>query len=75
MGFFDVRIVRPVHRSERAVAGNAALEFFLRLLHDGFFEGIGATAENKDGVRQKENDNAGLQARRILKNRKVTSDE
>jgi len=73
VGFSDGRIVGTIHRSERAVAGNAALVFFLRLLHHGFFERIGTTAENKDGAGQKGNDNAGLQARRILG--KVISDK
>ena len=65
-------IVRTIHRPEGPVAGDAALEFFLGLLDDGFFQRISATAEENRG-RDEESDGEGLQARRILK--KVTSDK
>ena len=72
MRLFDVGIVRAIHRAKRAVAGNAALEFFPGFLHYGLFERIGATAEN-NRARDEESDREGLQARRIPK--KVTSDK
>ena len=73
MHFLDGRIVGAIHRSQCPVAGDAALEFCRHFLHRSFFERIGATAEEKDGAREKERDSEGLQARRILK--KVTSDK
>ena len=41
----DVRIVRTIDRSELTSARDAALEFFRRLVPDGFFQRIGTTAE------------------------------
>ena len=70
----DVRIVRPIHRPELTLPGDASLEFFLRLLCDRLFDWIGATAdENRSS--DTESDREGLQARRILKKVTVTSDE
>ena len=73
MHFPDAGIVRAIPRAERAVAGEAALEFFRHFLHRAFFERIGAAAKEKDGADDKESGSEGLQARRILK--KVTSDK
>ena len=68
----DVGIVRAIDRSKLTSAGDAALEFFRRLIPDWFFERIGATArENRAG--DTESDREGLQARTILK--KMTSDK
>ena len=75
MGLFDIRIVRTVDRTERALAGDAALEFFRHLLDGGFFERIRATAKQKGGAHKKESDREGFQARRILKKVTVTSDD
>ena len=72
MHFLDGRIVGTIHRPEGPVAGDAALEFFLRLLDDGFFQRIRA-ADEENRARDGENDGEGLQARRILK--KVISDK
>ena len=72
MHFPDGRIVRTIHRPEGPVAGDAALEFFLSLLDDRFFQRISATANENHG-RDEESDGEGLQAQRILK--KVTSDK
>ena len=62
----DVGIVGAVPRSERPIAREAALEFFRHLSHRAFFERIGAAAEEKNGAREKESGDDGLQARRIL---------
>jgi hypothetical protein len=62
----DVRIVRTIDRTELTAAGDASLEFFRRLLAEGFFERVGATAREK-GAGDTESDREGLQARRILK--------
>jgi len=72
MHFPDVGIVGAIHRPNGPVPGDAALEFFLGLLNDGFFQRIGATAD-KNRACEEESDREGLQARRILK--KVTSDK
>ena len=73
MHILDGRIVGTIHRSQGPVAGDAALEFLRHFLHRGFFERIGAPAEQKGGAHEKESSSEGLQARRILK--KVISDK
>ena len=69
MHFLDGWIVGAIHRSESAVASDAALEFFRYLLQRAFFERVGATGE-KNGSSQEESDREGFQARTLLK--KVT---
>ena len=54
------------------MARDAALEFFARLLHDWFFQGIGAT-RGQDRYVEAKSGGEGFQVRRILK--KVTSDK
>ena len=73
MRLLNCWIVRAIDWAESAVAGDAALEFCRHFLHGGLFERIGAAAEQESGARQKENNSAGLQARRILG--KVSSDK
>ena len=68
----DIRIVRAIHRPELTSAGDAALEFFRRLVPNWLLERIGATAD-EEGAGDAESDREGLQARTILK--KVTSDK
>ncbi|MEY2520886.1 MAG: hypothetical protein QOF24_2645 [Verrucomicrobiota bacterium] len=72
MAILDIRIVGAIDRAERTVAGDATREFFLGLVPEGFFDGIGATAD-ENRARDTESDREGLQERRILK--KVTSDK
>jgi hypothetical protein len=72
MGFLDVAIVRTIDGSELTLPGDAALEFFLRLIPERFFDRIGAPAEENDGG-DAESDRVGLQARTILK--EVISDK
>lgn len=67
MHFPDARIVRAIHRTESAVTGEAALEFFRHFLHRALFERVGAAAEDKGGAYDKESGSEGFQARRILK--------
>ena len=65
MSLLDVAIVRTIDGAELALPGDAALEFFLRLLRHRFFNRIGATAdENRAG--DAESDREGLQARIIM---------
>jgi hypothetical protein len=72
MAILDIGIVGAIDRAESSVASDAAREFFLRLVPERLFEGIGATAD-ENGARETESDGEGLQERRILK--KVTSDK
>ena len=72
MGLLDVAILGPIDRAELALARNAALEFFLGLIPNRFFDRIGATADENRG-RDAESDRVGLQARTILK--EVISDK
>jgi hypothetical protein len=44
---------------------DAALEFFARLLHDGFFQGIGAT-RGQNRAREAKSGGEGFQALRIM---------
>jgi len=69
---FDSAIVRTIDRAQRALAGEAALEFFRHLLDGGLLEWVGAAPEKERG-RGEESDSEGLQARRILK--EVISDK
>ena len=68
-GGLIVRIVGTIHRAERAVAGDAALEFFPGLLHHRFFQRIGA-AGDQDRARDAKGSGEGFQA--LKNNRKVT---
>jgi DeoR/GlpR family transcriptional regulator of sugar metabolism len=72
MRLLYVGIVGAIHRAERPVSRDAALEFFRHFLNDRLFQGISAT-RNENRARDQESDREGLQARRILK--KVTSDK
>jgi hypothetical protein len=72
MGFLDVAILRTIDGPELTLPGDAALEFFLRLVPEWFFDRIGAPAEKNDGS-DAESDRVGLQARTILK--EVISDK
>ena len=72
LGRFDVGIIGAIDRTERAMAGDAALEFLRHFLDDRFFERIGATGDENRGY-DEESDREGLQGRRILK--KVISDK
>jgi hypothetical protein len=65
-------ISRAIHRAEGPVTGDAALEFFARLLRDRFLEGIGA-ASRQDRARDAKGGGEGFQVRTILK--KVTGDK
>ena len=69
---FGVRIIGMLDRTEGSVPGDAALEFFARLLHDRFFQGVGATG-GQNRARDAKGGRKGFQVRRILK--KVTSDK
>lgn len=68
----DVGIVRTIDRAELTATGDAALEFFRRLVPNRFLERIGATGdENHAG--DAESDREGLQAPTIIG--KVPSDK
>jgi hypothetical protein len=56
VSLFNVGVVRAIDRAESAVASDAALKFCRHFLNRGFFEGIGATAAEKGGAHEKEND-------------------
>jgi hypothetical protein len=56
VGFFDGRVVGTIDWSEGAVPGDAALEFGRHFVHRCFFEWVGATATEKGGGDEKEND-------------------
>jgi hypothetical protein len=54
--FSNIRVVGAIDWAKRAVAGDAALEFGRHFLDRGFFERVGATAAEKSGAHEKEND-------------------
>jgi hypothetical protein len=66
MRLLNVGIVSAIHRAQRSVSGDTALEFLRHFLDDRFFERIGATSDEDRGY-DEESDREGLQARRILK--------
>ena len=66
MGFPDVGIVRTIDRSQRALPGDAPLEFLGHFLHRALLERISAAGEEKRACGEKK-ESEGLQARRILK--------
>ena len=61
----DVGIVGAVHWTESSLAGDAALEFFRRLVPERLLKWIGATA-GENGGGETESDREGLQARIIM---------
>ena len=72
MRLLDVTIIGTIDGAELTLARDPALEFFLRLFSDRFFDWIGTTGDENHG-RDAESDGVGLQARTILK--EVTSDK
>ena len=60
-----VRIIGTINRAESPASGDAALEFFARLLRDRFFERIGAT-DGQDRARDANGGRKGFQALRIM---------
>src|SRR5450759_5197558 len=61
---FDVRIIGTIDRAESPMPGDTALELFTRLLHDRFFQRIGATG-GQDRARDAKGGGEGFQALRI----------
>jgi hypothetical protein len=73
VAFRDVRVVRSVDWTEGAVAPDATLKFFLRLLGVRFFDPISAPAGEETADDNEESEGECLQAQTILK--KLTSDK
>jgi hypothetical protein len=64
-GRFDVRISGTIDRAETPMPRDTALEFFARLLHHWFFQGIGATG-GQDRACDAKGGGEGFQALRIM---------
>ena len=64
-GRVDARIIGSIDRNESSASGDAALEFFARLLRDRFFQRIGATG-GQDRARDAKGGREGFQALRRM---------